>query len=115
MGGDLHPRHDAAGCGADLCHAAVFQRQPQMPGVESPRCRVVGGDFAPGFRVDHLVKDLGIALAEAKKARLALPGLALANQLYVALQAQDRGQDGTQSLVHALSALSGLAWPPPVP
>lgn len=75
--------------------------------------RVVGGDFAPGFRVDHLVKDLGIALAEARKARLALPGLALAEQLYVALQGQGRGADGTQALVHALAALSGQSWPPP--
>lgn len=74
--------------------------------------RVVGGDFAPGFFVDHMVKDLGIALAEARRARLALPGLALANQLYVALQAQDRGRDGAQALVHALASLSGLEWPP---
>ena len=74
--------------------------------------RVVADNFAPGFFVDHLVKDLGIALAEAKRARLALPGLALANQLYIALQAQDRGRDGTQALVHALASLSGLSWPP---
>jgi 3-hydroxyisobutyrate dehydrogenase len=77
--------------------------------------RVVAGNFAPGFFVDHLVKDLGIALAEAKRARLALPGLALANQLYVALQAQDRGREGTQALVHALASLSGLSWPPSPP
>lgn len=75
--------------------------------------RVVSGDFTPGFAVDHLVKDLGIALDEARRARLALPGLALAEQLYVALQAQRRGRDGTQALVHALASLSGLAWPPP--
>ncbi len=75
--------------------------------------RVVAGNFAPGFIVDHMVKDLGIALAEAKRAQLALPGLALAEQLYVALQAQGRGRDGTQSLVHALAGLSGLSWPPP--
>jgi 3-hydroxyisobutyrate dehydrogenase len=74
--------------------------------------RVVAGDFAPGFLVDHMVKDLGIALAEARRSRLALPGLALANQLYVALQAQDRGRDGTQALVHALASLSSLDWPP---
>jgi 3-hydroxyisobutyrate dehydrogenase len=74
--------------------------------------RVVAGNFAPGFFVDHLIKDLGIALAEAKRARLAVPGLALANQLYIALQAQGRGRDGTQALVHALASLSGLAWPP---
>jgi 3-hydroxyisobutyrate dehydrogenase len=75
--------------------------------------RVVAGNFSPGFLVDHMVKDLGIALAEAKRSRLALPGLALANQLYVALQGQDRGRDGTQALVHALAGLSGLSWPPP--
>jgi 3-hydroxyisobutyrate dehydrogenase len=74
--------------------------------------RVVAGNLAPGFLVDHLVKDLGIALAEARRARLALPGLALANQLYIALQAQDRGRDGTQAVVHALASLSGLGWPP---
>ena len=73
--------------------------------------RVVAGNFAPGFLVDHLVKDLGIALAEAKRARLALPGLALADQLYVALQAQGHGRDGTQALVHALASLSAIDWP----
>ncbi|MGE0881060.1 MAG: NAD(P)-dependent oxidoreductase [Acidimicrobiia bacterium] len=72
--------------------------------------RVVAGNFAPGFYVDHLVKDLGIALAEARRARIALPGLALADQLYVALQGQGRGRDGTQSLIHALAAVSGVAW-----
>jgi 3-hydroxyisobutyrate dehydrogenase len=75
--------------------------------------RVVAGNFAPGFFVEHLIKDLGIALAEAKRARLALPGLALANQLYIALQAQGRGRDGTQALIYALASLSGLSWPPP--
>jgi 3-hydroxyisobutyrate dehydrogenase len=74
--------------------------------------RVVAGDFEPGFFVDHLVKDLGIALAEARRVRLALPGLALANQLYIALQSQDRGRNGTQALVHALASLSGLEFPP---
>lgn len=74
--------------------------------------RVMAGNFAPGFYVDHMVKDLGIALAEARRARLALPGLALAHQLYVALQAHGRGRDGTQALVHALASLSGEQFPP---
>ena len=74
--------------------------------------RVVDGDFEPGFMIDHLVKDLGIALAEAKRLRLALPGLALAHQLYIGLQAQGRGRNGTQALVHALASLSGTEWPP---
>lgn len=75
--------------------------------------RIVVNDFAPGFYVDHLVKDLGIALVEAERTKVALPGLALAKQLFVALQAQGHGRDGTQALVHALASLSGLGWPPP--
>ena len=74
--------------------------------------RILAGNFEPGFFVEHFIKDMGIALDEAKRTRLALPGLALANQLYVALQAQDHGRDGTQALVYALASLSGLTWPP---
>lgn len=74
--------------------------------------RVLAGDFAPGFSVDHFVKDMGIALAEARRMRLALPGLALAESLYVALQAQGHGRSGTQALVLALASLSNSDWPP---
>lgn len=72
--------------------------------------RIVAGDFAPGFFVDHFVKDMGLVLAEARRMRLALPNLALVQQLYVALQAQGHGRDGTQALIHALAALSGTTW-----
>jgi 3-hydroxyisobutyrate dehydrogenase len=73
--------------------------------------RIVDGDLAPGFFVDHFVKDMGITLAEARRMRLSMPGLALAEQLYVALQAQGHGRSGTQALVVALGALSDAGWP----
>jgi len=78
--------------------------------------RILRGDMAPGFFVDHFVKDMGIALAEARRMGIALPGLALAEQLYVALQAQGHGRDGTQALELALASLSGIDWAarPPV-
>ena len=72
--------------------------------------RMLTGDFAPGFMVDHFVKDMGIALAEAKRARLSLPGLALVEQLYVSLQAQGHGGEGTHSLILALASLSDIDW-----
>jgi 3-hydroxyisobutyrate dehydrogenase len=72
--------------------------------------RMLSGDFAPGFVVDHFVKDMGIALDEARRARLSLPGLALAEQLYVALQAQGAGRLGTHSLVLAIASLSDVDW-----
>jgi 3-hydroxyisobutyrate dehydrogenase len=72
--------------------------------------RIICGDFAPGFYVEHFIKDMGIALAEAKRMGLALPGLALAQQLYWALSAQGHGRDGTHSLQLALASLSGIDW-----
>ena len=72
--------------------------------------RIMGDDFDPGFFVEHFVKDMGIALEEARRMGLSLPGLALAHQLYVALMAQGHGRDGTQALHLALASLSGIDW-----
>jgi len=41
---------------------------------------------------------------------LALPGIALARQLYIALQAQGHGRSGTHALLLALASLSGVEW-----
>ena len=70
--------------------------------------RIIRRDFAPGFFVEHFIKDMGIALREAQALGIALPGLALAHQLYVALAAQGHARDGTQALELALAALSGV-------
>lgn len=72
--------------------------------------RMLAGDFEPGFAVDHFIKDMGIALSEARRMRLSVPGLALAEQLYVALSAQGYGRKGTQALVLALARLSDIDW-----
>jgi 3-hydroxyisobutyrate dehydrogenase len=73
--------------------------------------RMLAGNFDPGFMVEHFVKDMGIALAEARRMNLSLPGLALAEQLYVALIAQGHGRKGTHSLLLALASLSDVDWP----
>jgi 3-hydroxyisobutyrate dehydrogenase len=70
--------------------------------------RIMDRNFEPGFFVEHFIKDMGIALDEARRMGLALPGLALANQLYIALQGQGFGRKGTQALYLALEALSGI-------
>ncbi len=72
--------------------------------------RIIENNFDPGFFVEHFVKDMGIALAEAKRLNLALPGLALAHQLYVALSAQGHARDGTHALQLALASLAGIDW-----
>ena len=73
--------------------------------------RIVSGDFAPGFRIEHFIKDLGIALAEARRMNLSLPGTALAEQLYIAARAQGFGLEGTHALALALAQVSQSDWP----
>jgi 3-hydroxyisobutyrate dehydrogenase len=73
--------------------------------------RILRGDMEPGFRIDHFVKDLGIALSEARRMKLSLPGTALAEQLYVAAQGNGLGEKGTHALSVALGRVSGGDWP----
>lgn len=70
--------------------------------------RIMDRNFEPGFFVEHFIKDMGIALEEAKRMHLSLPGLALAHQLYLAVQAQGYGKKGTHALMLALEHLSGI-------
>jgi 3-hydroxyisobutyrate dehydrogenase len=70
--------------------------------------RMLQRNFEPGFYVEHFIKDMGIALAEAERMNLSLPGLALAKQLYEAVRAQGYGRKGTQALLLALERLNNL-------
>ena len=75
--------------------------------LENLAPRILKRNFDPGFFVEHFVKDLGIALDEARRMGLALPGLALVHQLYVAVQAQGHGRLGTHALMLALEQMCG--------
>lgn len=72
--------------------------------------RIINNNFDPGFFVEHFIKDMGIALDEAKRMGLSLPGLALAHQLYLAVQTQGHGKLGTHALHLALASLSDVDW-----
>ena len=72
--------------------------------------RIIENNFDPGFFVEHFIKDMGIALEESKRMGLCLPGLALAHQLYLSLQAQGHGRNGTQALHLALASMSNIGW-----
>ena len=72
--------------------------------------RMMAGNFDPGFFVEHFMKDMGIALAEADRMGLDLPGLRLTRELYGRLIDAGGGRLGTQSLICALAELSGLDW-----
>ena len=72
--------------------------------------RMMANNFDPGFFVAHFIKDMGIALEEARRMGLSLPGLALAEQLYLAVAAQGHARKGTHSLMLALAQMSGVDW-----
>lgn len=70
--------------------------------------RIIRRNFDPGFYVEHFIKDMGIALQEANRMGLAMPGLSLVKQLYEAVKAQGHGKKGTHALMLALERLSAI-------
>lgn len=68
--------------------------------------RAVKGDYAPGFMVDLMQKDLRLVMDAANDSHTPLPGSALVYQLFQAIQAEGRGSDGTQALIDAIAKLS---------
>jgi len=70
--------------------------------------RIINSDFEPGFYVKHMLKDLKIALAEAEKAELTLPGLRLAHDMFQQLESEGFGEKGTQVLMKYYTQLNNL-------
>jgi len=70
--------------------------------------RILQRNFDPGFFVEHFIKDMGLALEEAKRMGLVLPGLTLVHQLYQTVQTLGHGRSGTHALILALEHLSHI-------
>jgi 3-hydroxyisobutyrate dehydrogenase len=70
--------------------------------------RILRRDFEPGFFVRHFIKDMGIALEEARRMSLSLPGLSLVQQLYQSVTALGYDEKGTQALMLALENMAGI-------
>ena len=113
-----------AGTIIGVCESLVYARKAGLDGeklvstigkgaagcwtLDNLAPRVLQDNFNPGFMIDHFVKDMGIALEESRNMGIALPGLALVEQLYISLQGAGKGTLGTQALVIALDNLNGL-------
>ncbi|WP_342472958.1 NAD(P)-dependent oxidoreductase [Metasolibacillus sp. FSL H7-0170] len=61
--------------------------------------RILKEDLEPGFYIKHFIKDMKIALDEAEKMNLQLPGLHLAKKMYDVLLTEGYGDKGTQALI----------------
>ena len=79
------------------------------------------GDYKPGFKVEHFLKDLGLALQAAEDEGLSLPGTDTAFMLYDTLKEIGGGEMGTQAITllyaeEGIAEANGLDWslcPPP--
>ncbi len=69
--------------------------------------RAVRGDFAPGFMVELMQKDLRLVQETSAETATPLPGAALVQQILRTLEARGRGKDGTQAIVDAVASLAG--------
>ncbi|MCR9061450.1 MAG: NAD(P)-dependent oxidoreductase [Rhodobacteraceae bacterium] len=69
--------------------------------------KIVANDYSHGFFVHHFVKDMSIALTEAERMKLDLPGLKKAKQLYERLVAQGHGEEGTQAIYRLYRSTDG--------
>ena len=65
--------------------------------------RINKRDFAPGFKVDHQIKDLRLALEAAEGMGLSLPGTRLVLENLRRVQAAGHGEEGTQAMIEALT------------
>lgn len=72
--------------------------------------RIIADNFDPGFFVEHFIKDMEIALDEAERLQLKLPGLELARELYGRLAERGHARQGTHSLMLTLAEMSGIDW-----
>lgn len=111
-----------AGTMIGVCEALLYAQEAGLDGeklLESIRqgaagCwvldhlapKILQRNFAPGFFVEHFIKDMGVALAEANRMGLLLPGLAVVHKLYQSVLAYGHGRSGTHALLLALEHLS---------
>ena len=97
-----------AGLDLDTMLSSITKGAAQCWILDNLAPKMVKRNFDPGFFVEHFEKDLGIALDECKRMGVAMPGLALVRQFYVALKSQGHGRLGYHSLMLALEQLSNI-------
>ncbi len=96
--------------GLDLptLHAALTGGAANSWALEVLGKKMIEGDFKPTFMVKLQQKDLRLVMAEAQKHLIALPAAGLSHQMLTTVEAEGRGDDGTQSLYRTYLAMAGL-------
>ena len=91
-----------AGLDAEGAMAVISKGAAQSWQLEHRHASMLAGEFAHGFAVDWMRKDLAILLEEARRNGAQLPVTALVDQLYADVQAMGGGRWDTSSLLARL-------------
>lgn len=70
--------------------------------------RIAARDFAPGFMIDLMQKDLRLVMEAADSSSVCLSGAAMVHQLFNAAQARGLGREGTQALMKVVETGAAL-------
>ena len=91
----------------EALHGALTAGAANSWALEVLGKKMIARDFQPAFAVKHQQKDLAILLSTARREGMPLPGSALVHQLLCSLEAQGRGDLGTQALLTLYEQMAG--------
>ena len=94
-----------AGLDPTAVHASISGGAAGSWAMTNLAPRALTENYAPGFYVKHILKDMRIALDSAVELKLDLPGLAQAKKLYDQVAARGWEDCGTQALYRLYMAL----------
>lgn len=94
-----------AGLDPNAVHASISGGAAGSWALTNLAPRALGDNYAPGFYVKHILKDMRIALESAAELKLDLPGLATAKKLYEQVAARGWEDCGTQALYRLYASL----------
>lgn len=97
-----------AGLDLNTVHQALTGGAANSWALEVLGKKMIDRDFKPAFMVKLQQKDLRLVLEAAGASHTPLPSASLAHQLFAAVEAEGRGEDGTQSLLRIFERLAGL-------
>lgn len=97
-----------AGLDLNTVHQALTGGAANSWALEVLGKKMIDRDFKPAFMVKLQQKDLRLVMEAAEEILTPLPTTALAHQMFAAVEAEGRGDDGTQSLVRIFERLAGL-------
>jgi len=99
-----------AKAGLDLAtlHQALTGGAANSWALEVLGKKMIERDFKPAFMVRLQQKDLRLVMGAANANHTPLPAASLAHQLLAIVEAEGRGDDGTQSLLRVFERMAGL-------